>query len=98
MIETGRFKKIDKERRFCPFCVSEVESEIHFLIYCPTYLTLRTEITHLIELQIPNFRYYSDAQKFQYLLSDECIEITPKFIHNSMELRDQLVNYPEQNT
>ena len=37
MIETGRYKKIAKEHRFCPFCVNTIESEIHFLIQCPTY-------------------------------------------------------------
>ena len=41
MIETGRHKKLPKERRFCPFCPKAVENESHFLLRCPMYAHLR---------------------------------------------------------
>ena len=91
MIETGRFQKIHKELRFCPFCVNLVESEIHFLTQCPTYHSLRAKTIQEVEQKLPCFRYYTDTQKFQYLLSDECLEITPKLIHNCMKVRDTLL-------
>ena len=36
MIEVGRYKKITKSERFCPFCPRYMENEIHFLINCRT--------------------------------------------------------------
>ena len=93
LIEMGRFKKIQKELRYCPFCTRTVESEIHFLIHCPTYQALRIPIMLQAELKIPGFTFYTDKQKFQYLMSGECIMITSKFIYNSMQLRDSLVNH-----
>ena len=91
MIETGRFQKIHKEQRFCPFCVNSVESEIHFLTQCPTYHSLRAKAIQQVEQKRAGFRYYTDTQKFQYLLSDECLEITPKLIYNCMKVRDTLL-------
>ena len=37
MIKVGRYKKIPNPERFCPFCPSYVEDEIHSLINCRTY-------------------------------------------------------------
>ena len=37
MIEKGRHLKLDRNRRFCPFCPNEVEDEIHFMITCKNY-------------------------------------------------------------
>ena len=41
MIETGRHKKLPKDLRVCPFCPTLVEDELHFLLQCPTYTTMR---------------------------------------------------------
>ena len=65
LIETGRFKKIQKELRYCPFCTRTVESEIHFLIHCPTYQAFRLPIMQQAEHKIPGITIYTDKQKFQ---------------------------------
>ena len=44
MIEVGRHKKIPKHLRFCPFCPNTPETELHFLLYCPTYDTMRNKL------------------------------------------------------
>ena len=36
IIETGRHNRIPKELRFCPLCTNSVETEVHFLLLCPT--------------------------------------------------------------
>ncbi|MEW8544974.1 MAG: reverse transcriptase family protein, partial [Candidatus Thiodiazotropha sp.] len=45
MIEKGRHMQIEREYRFCPFCVERnvysVEDEFHFFMVCPTYQDLR---------------------------------------------------------
>ena len=43
-IETGRYQHLDKTLRFCPFCKDQVEDEIHFVISCPTFTTLREQL------------------------------------------------------
>ena len=41
MIETGRHKKIAASERFCSFCQTQIEDEIHFVIKCQIYDALR---------------------------------------------------------
>ncbi len=43
-VETGRYKRIDKENRACLICNSEeIEDEFHFMMECPEYRSLRKE-------------------------------------------------------
>ena len=47
MVEIGRRNKptaIPFEERFCKFCKTEVEDEVHFLTSCPLYNNLRQTI------------------------------------------------------
>ena len=41
MIEKGRHMQVEKEYRFCPFClernVYSIENEFHFFMVCPAY-------------------------------------------------------------
>ena len=92
-IETGRYQNIPKEMRFCHFCRDIVECEVHFLVACPTYKALRDEILKCK----PSFAYYSQIEKFQYLLSDENILATSELIHNCFEVRNLLVKNPKRN-
>ena len=41
LIETGRHSKIERQLRFCPFCPTIIEDEIHFLVQCPNYKDMR---------------------------------------------------------
>jgi len=48
MIEKGRHLNLDKEYRYCHVCLHNVirivEDEMHFLLVCPLYNTLRKEL------------------------------------------------------
>ena len=48
-IEVGRYSKpcIPKESRFCHYCKTVVESEIHFIYDCPLYIDLRKKYCSL---------------------------------------------------
>ena len=49
-IEVGRHKNLNVEERICKLCnKDDVESEAHFLQYCPTYAHLRTHYFGNIE-------------------------------------------------
>ena len=45
LIETGRHKRLDVNDRICKNCtLGLIEDEIHFLLVCPAYETLRTNL------------------------------------------------------
>ena len=94
MIETGRHSKpkIPKEERFCPFCTNKVEDEIHFLINFPTYNILRKKVWGDCIMLRPNFCYYTDTEKFIFLLTNEEVSFeVSKLIHLAMEKRKALI-------
>jgi len=45
MIEKGRHLRIERDLRLCLYCQQQgiytVEDEVHFLLHCPMYKTLR---------------------------------------------------------
>ena len=86
-IETGRHKNIPKELRFCPFCTNHVETETHFLFYCPMYKMLRETLT---KDNSGNFRHYTDDQKLQQLLINTR-KMTVTYIRKALDLREFLL-------
>ena len=84
LVETGRHLKIDRNLRFCPFCPSRIEDEIHFLIKCPTYKEIRD---NLLPKNILNNTQISDNDKFKYILSGNELNTTAKFIYEAFEER-----------
>ena len=54
-INEGRKNAIDKCTRTCPFCDSEIETEIHLLFVCPPYHYLRTKYTPGKKLSTPQY-------------------------------------------
>ena len=72
MIEKGRHKrpKIPREHRFCPFCPTKVEDEIHFLTECIFYKN-RNELLRAIETEVPHFINPSKQAQFTFLMSQE---------------------------
>ena len=95
-IEIGRHKNIPKELRFCPFCTRSVETEIHFLLECPVYTMARKEIENEIILNRPQFPFYTQTEQLQYLLSDEIIQHTSKYIKTAMDIREFLITRPKE--
>ena len=100
MIEKGRhFKpKIDKELRFCPFCKTTIENEVHFLMYCPLYSPERSKLEKTCNENCNIYDSLTREQKFIFIfnLANENKSILvalAKFVHNSMTLRDTLMEY-----
>ena len=95
-IEKGRHKNIPKELRFCPFCPNQVETEIHFLIECKMYQSIKDDLIKPIVNTIPNFEYYTKNEKFKYLLTDELAHITAQYVNKFLELLDFLIEKPKR--
>ena len=88
LIETGRHKKIPAKERFCPFCRTEVEDEIHFVIKCKMYDHLREPLFELCLIRKQNFDYYNDQEKFIFIMNTEYLQILlAKFVSLAEELR-----------
>ena len=83
-IETGRHVKIERNQRFCPFCPTLIEDEIHFLVQCPTYKELRDKLLTNTSHSNKNF---SNRDKFLAILKQDKLNTTAKFIFEAFELR-----------
>ena len=86
MIEIGRHRKIPKNLRFCPFCPDTIETEIHFLISCPTYNHNREILTEYFHTLNPSFILYTELKKFQNLFANIEDPETYTFISNCIDL------------
>ena len=84
-IETGRHKNVPNDRRFCPFCPKDVETELHFLLACPNYNTSRAQM----------LEFYSINQKFQYLVSHIGVCEIYEHIARSFKIRYFLTTFPK---
>ncbi len=92
MIERGRHfvPKIPRERRFCPFCPGEVESEGHFLLACSLYRSNRGSLLEACKFLAPNFEFLSIEEKFVYAMSQGDLPTTyiiAQIIRDWMEYR-----------
>ena len=89
MIEVGRHQKLPKSERLCLTCPNDVEDEIHFLIKCDLYTTIRKPLFDFSLNIKPNFLFYTDQEKFVFIMT--CTEIAnelAKFIHSAMNARE----------
>ena len=90
-IEVGRHNKIPKNERFCPFCPTLIEDEMHFLLLCPTYATNRTKLFE--ELNITDIPSKDQESLFVSLMTNSSIShITARFLKTSIYIREFLVN------
>ena len=98
MIEKGKHIKLDKAERFCPCCPTLVETEMHFLLHCKTFLCMRTELLAAIMLSEPSFNSLSDDDKFIYLLNNEyAFKYTSTCIRKGFQCRTFLLEKHKNN-
>ena len=98
-IEKGRHQNLHLYDRTCPFCSEQIENELHFLIKCPTYESLRRRLLDDVEVLCIGFVYPEDENfLFWLLLSNPIIsDSTAKYVRLSLELRDFLLNQHRNN-
>jgi len=89
MIEIGRHKNLPKEERICQICCEGIEDEIHFLVKCKQFDSLRKPMFEkCIELR-PQFDFYSDKEKFIYIMTTPLLMgDVSKFIYTASNDRD----------
>ncbi len=72
-LETGRYSGIPVNERHCFNCHGAVENEIHVLLHCQLYNTLRAELFAEANLICNEFDNLSDNDKIVFILSNPCI-------------------------
>lgn len=89
MIEKGRHMQIEREYRFCPFCVERnvytIEDEFHFFMVCPAYEDLRNIYFKL------NWRNTISLHHFYSIFKssdDKSIFAISKFLLGAFSLRN----------
>jgi hypothetical protein len=89
-IETGRWRSIPPEERFCKFCRNgEVEDENHFLFSCQIYTPERTHFFNNMERKIVSFNLKSEVEKLQILMSQENVNAFARFVNEIYLIRQQ---------
>ena len=89
-IETGRYKGIPSNERFCYNCKEVIEDEFHFLFSCPQYNLIRKNLENMCNLNLHNTLNY--AEKFLYLCEDHPRQLA-KFITYAFEQRQSKILY-----
>ena len=89
MIEKGRHLHIDREYRFCPFCLERnvyaIEDEFHFFMLCPMYEELRNMYFY------PSWRRNITVHLFYNIMksqNDQAIIAVSKFLVSAFSFRN----------
>ena len=90
-IEEGRFNKVPKEQRYCPFCPNYVEDEIHFLMQCPVYYTHRAQLMLEAQGERGNQQIEQESLFIFLMTNKEVVHLTAKFITKATKLREDLL-------
>ena len=91
MIETGRYDNIPRNERVCNVCSCKtIEDEVHFLLDCPSYSSLRDMFFTKIEPSIPAKETLLShiMNSTDYFIN---IQLT-SFVSSCFELRDKLLS------
>ena len=90
-VEVGRYIKMIRGDRLCPFCTNQTGDEKHYLCECqdPHFTNLRTPVFAYLNEKYPNFQLLSPIEKAIFLLNCEdpasSLKIR-KFCHNISEI------------
>ena len=66
MIEEGRHNNLATHIRKCPFCLTHIEDETRFLINCPTYSSIRVNLTEKVDIR--NEYPHRDELLFKFIM------------------------------
>ena len=91
-LETGRYENIPENERKCPICKDFVENEIHVLLHCNFYNSLRIGMLNSARNVCNSFNDLSDQEKLNSILSDErMIKSTAKLCFDILQARNQFL-------
>lgn len=90
-LETGRYKGVEVNERYCKFCPYEaVELENHVLCECSLYAEQRSILYNSVASQYENFKSLNNELKFIYLLKNEW-KLTANFLTKAWSIRSEKI-------
>ena len=91
-LETGRYEGLPVHERVCRFCQIDVEDEMHVLLNCDIYDSIRSELLGKAVKVKYNFNLLSDEQKLTFLFSNhEMIRASAKACWLILQRRSALL-------
>ena len=70
-LETGRYEGLTVNERICPFCRTQIETEIHVITQCKTYESIRDSLFQKACVIYPDFNILTDEEKMVFLFSNQ---------------------------
>jgi len=91
-IETGRWRAIPADERFCKLCGNhEIEDESHFIFKCSIYSFDRASFFTKIEEEIPGFNSKTEVDKWNCLTSKEIVSRFARFVSEIFKKRQRII-------
>ncbi len=67
--ETGRYRGVPEDEGICEYCeLNEVENEICFILYCPSYQNMRQKLFEKVQVPDLNLMSTENGALIEYLL------------------------------
>ena len=89
-IERGRYKNIERKKRFCTFCHDKLDDELHFFLHCKTNNLLRQDFINNCRKYCKNFDQLGDWDKVISVLHiEKIVQLAGPFIKKSWSLRKE---------
>ena len=89
-IEEGRYASTTRGERICPLCKKGVEDEVHFLVTCPMYKSIKHYISQHNNILSTNT--ITDQEKTIKLLTLEDLKTVAKYIFEAFETRNIMID------
>jgi hypothetical protein len=77
-----------------PFCPNKVEDEKHFLLECPAYIHIRSDLYNEAKNIFPTITNQPYSYRFRTLMKESLVFPVPTFIYRAMEVREFLLVRP----
>ena len=91
-LETGRYNDSSLSDRKCFHCCNIVEDEMHVILKCPIYESLRNNLIDEIRNLSIDFDGFSDTDKLSFILSNPLVaKASAKTCHLILERRRTLL-------
>lgn len=91
-LETGQHTNVPENERTCSFCNNVVESEVHVLVNCPVYCSLREPLFTRACSSNPNFSNQCDTEKFKFMFTHpDMTRVLAKTCFNVLKLRNNIL-------
>ena len=93
-IEIGRYDKTSRCDRICPVCGLNIEDEIHFLLDCPKYSSIKDGFFNKIENRIPSYKHIPISTLLIQLMNSNDYYLNKRlvqYVTSCLEMRDSLL-------